>query len=52
MKKIYNLSFVGGFWEVFNQTDKITVYVSESKEKAVDTMLKLRKGQVTEGELV
>jgi|TARA_A100001391_G_scaffold204241_2_gene199245 hypothetical protein len=51
MKNKYELSNVGGFWEVFNLSNKTTVYVSEDKAKCVKVLSDLQKGKLTEAEL-
>jgi len=51
MKNKYELSNVGGFWEVFNSTHKVTVYVSESRGKCVKVLSDLRTNKITEQEL-
>jgi hypothetical protein len=40
-----------GFWEVFDTKEKVTVYVSDSKPKAVKVTSDLQKGVVTVDQL-
>lgn len=51
MKNKYSLQKVGNFHEVFDDTNKITVYVSTDKAKCVKIITQLRDGTITVGDL-
>ena len=51
MKNKYSLQAVGGFHEVFDETNKVTVYVSTDKAKCVSIITKLRNNSITVGDL-
>ena len=51
MKNKYTLQTVGEFYEVFDETNKITVFANESKPLCEVTLLKLRQGKISVADL-
>ena len=51
MKNKYSLQTVGNFHEVFDDTNKITVYASTDKSKCVKIITQLRNNLITVEEL-